>query len=1366
MGVKALWKRHVVTILVLMFLASLMAVMKVSEVEAIVDLRCKWRWSASTTFQNHVQVVTTPIVAPLYDDNGDTSYDEQDNPYIVFSCFQTDYWRQGTIRVVDKTGSEVSAFNPPNPSGPDAVSAYGQIAVADICDNSGVGGPDKIPEILAIRENGGGIICFNNLGVRLKRNTRVVPMFGAITVSDIAEPGGTGSPDGIPEVIVGNEVFENDLDPLWTGSLVSNGFGISVVADLTMDGDPEVIVGNTAYQNDGTPFWDMRPFTFDGYVAVADLIGEARTGVLFPEVVLVCPGQVVAGWHGRVYLLDDVESGTPSIAWARNIPGGDAADADGVWNGGPPTLGDFDGDGAPEIGVAGYNRYTFFDSNGRLIRAFGIDDSTSGLCGSSAFDFDGDGIDEIAYRDQDCLYVFNALVSLPLDLIDCSSFTGAELPTIADVDKDCHAEIVVSADNVDHGSEWGVYVYENYDDDWSRTRCLWNQHAYSITNVESDTSVPQDEKNNWEHFNNFRCQHSTGLGSCIVAVGSERTGMFEGSISVFDFYGNCRWDLWTDFPVVSVAMDNDGRFIAAGTRGSGTSGRLYLFDQTRPASWIKQLPISTSYDDFEDGTESKSVDVKYSRHNGMVVVAAATDDGLYLFRQNGAPIWCYPYRQTIVRISQDGNYIVCADYVTGRVHYFSHMKNGRVGWQPNDDKPMWTWYWGPHWHLAFWVAISSRGEYVAVSTLGPDAVVLIQGWDGAVVWIREVEKGGLGECGVRVDMQCYWGRVVSVNDDKFSNYGYELLVWDHRKDTQNGWQPTDEDWKCRFVPSSSSQDDFYSVSISGDGKVAAAGGHNPGVSGTEGVFIYDVEPPCDFIRQVPLGNEWIQSIDLTSTGKYGVAGDKGGKVWFFSKQSDDYVWCAETGVAVHSVAISKSEPCFMEYPPKRLEGWPFEEIVIGCFQGDGDCAVMGYKASQQSTVPRWEEVAAWTIHNITGTRDRASPTAADLDNDGDYDLLISNAIDVPPMGYRNVGNRTHPVWQRCTAWDVPSLGSYEQNPDLADLDNDGDPDLCVAGPHYAAFFENNGTVESPSWKRKPEWDFDPLVHWPSPSFSDIDSDGDYDLMFAAHNESCCVAWENNGTAEDPSWIRKPDWNATGLPANHNKHLDLVDLDSDGDYDLMVGIGNPARNISAFMNTGTPMSPRWTRNPTWDISLPNMTWIRPAFANLDGVHDITVHDLTTSKIVAGQGYPVHINVTIVNEGDHTEKLNTTIYANTRIIQTETITLQGRSSTTVTFTWNTACLAKGNYPITAKATPVPGETYTADNTFADGIITVTIPGDVDGDWDVDLYDVVKICAVYGSKKGDPEYVSNRDINCDGKINIYDVVIACTHYGQKDP
>jgi len=167
------------------------------------------------------------------------------------------------------------------------------------------------------------------------------------------------------------------------------------------------------------------------------------------------------------------------------------------------------------------------------------------------------------------------------------------------------------------------------------------------------------------------------------------------------------------------------------------------------------------------------------------------------------------------------------------------------------------------------------------------------------------------------------------------------------------------------------------------------------------------------------------------------------------------------------------------------------------------------------------------------------------------------------------------------------------------------------------------------------------------------------------------------------------------------------------------------------------------------------------------HDIGITTATTSKTVVGQEYSLHINVSIFNYGMFAENFNVTAYANTTIIDTlVNVTLTSGNSITITFTWNITTLAKGNYTLSATVDMVPGEVDTTDNTLVDGVITITIPGDVDGDFDVDIYDVVKMCTCYGSELGDPEYEANCDIDGDGDVDIYDIVIMCNHYGETYP
>ena len=166
----------------------------------------------------------------------------------------------------------------------------------------------------------------------------------------------------------------------------------------------------------------------------------------------------------------------------------------------------------------------------------------------------------------------------------------------------------------------------------------------------------------------------------------------------------------------------------------------------------------------------------------------------------------------------------------------------------------------------------------------------------------------------------------------------------------------------------------------------------------------------------------------------------------------------------------------------------------------------------------------------------------------------------------------------------------------------------------------------------------------------------------------------------------------------------------------------------------------------------------------GPHDIGLTNIATSKTVVGQEYSLHINITMFNYGNNTENFNFTVYANTTIIDVfENVTLTSRNSTTITILWNTTGWIKGNYTISANATAVLGEIDTTDNNSTDGWVFVTIQGDVDGDRDVDIYDVVKITGIYGSKRGDPQFNPNSDLDDDDEIKIYDVVRCTSHYRQ---
>ncbi len=180
----------------------------------------------------------------------------------------------------------------------------------------------------------------------------------------------------------------------------------------------------------------------------------------------------------------------------------------------------------------------------------------------------------------------------------------------------------------------------------------------------------------------------------------------------------------------------------------------------------------------------------------------------------------------------------------------------------------------------------------------------------------------------------------------------------------------------------------------------------------------------------------------------------------------------------------------------------------------------------------------------------------------------------------------------------------------------------------------------------------------------------------------------------------------------------------------------------------------------------------------GTHDVAITRISHCKAgcqpmpTLGKGYPAKINVTVQNQGNFSETFNVTVYASPTLpppitIGTRTVVnLLAGETRVLTFLWNASTAPYGNYTIGATAGTIPSETDTADNTLNDGKILVTIPGDVDGNLNVNILDVVKITGCYSSKKGDPPYNPNSDLDDNDVINILDVVKCTGHYGEKYP
>lgn len=153
-------------------------------------------------------------------------------------------------------------------------------------------------------------------------------------------------------------------------------------------------------------------------------------------------------------------------------------------------------------------------------------DVSSSVTGSSVFDFQGDGAAEVVYNDECFLHIYDGRTAAELltgGARPNSSRTRHEYPLVVDADLDGNSEIVVPANNDQLArdgclAEWrafygvgtndelpasirngtqGIFVFGDPGDRWVRTRPIWNQYTYHVTNIEDDGSVPVNEVNSW-----------------------------------------------------------------------------------------------------------------------------------------------------------------------------------------------------------------------------------------------------------------------------------------------------------------------------------------------------------------------------------------------------------------------------------------------------------------------------------------------------------------------------------------------------------------------------------------------------------------------------------------------------------------------------------------------------------------------------------------------------------------------------------------------------------------------------------------------------------------------------------------------------
>lgn len=286
-------------------------------------------------------------------------------------------------------------------------------------------------------------------------------------------------------------------------------------------------------------------------------------------------------------------------------------------------------------------------------------------------------------------------------------------------------------------------------------------------------------------------------------------------------------------------------------------------------------------------------------------------------------------------------------------------------------------------------------------------------------------------------------------------------------------------------------------------------------------------------------------------------------------------------------------------------------VVAADIDGDGDNDVVATSSLDDDVV--WFE-------NLDGLANFGDPQiietelntvnkvyAADLDGDTDIDVICTARGKI--IWYENLDGQGNFSTQQ----EIESINNFFMEAiDIADLDGDGDLDISAASNYGLLYFINqDGQGNFGERQTIEDFTFDGFAT----KIADIDGDGDNDIVYSGENTSTdYLGWSENmdgmGTFSDIQLI------TTVIP--NPKDLSVYDLDNDGDLDIVSSswTGSSIGGVIAwyqnldgqgdFTNTQQVISTN-TGSP-WDFNL------FKADVNQDGFTDIVSINNLDDKIL--------------------------------------------------------------------------------------------------------------------------------------------------------
>ena len=189
------------------------------------------------------------------------------------------------------------------------------------------------------------------------------------------------------------------------------------------------------------------------------------------------------------------------------------------------------------------------------------------------------------------------------------------------------------------------------------------------------------------------------------------------------------------------------------------------------------------------------------------------------------------------------------------------------------------------------------------------------------------------------------------------------------------------------------------------------------------------------------------------------------------------------------------------------------------------------------------------------------------------------------------------------------MSASTRSPSFGDLDGDGDLDMMVGeSTGTVLYYKNTGTASAPIYTLQSgaanPLNGQDLGSDTSPALVDIDGDGDLDMV-VGEKDGGFNFFKNTGTASAPVFALQSGASDpfTGINPSNYSAPSFGDLDGDGDLDMVTG--THGGTVLYYKNTGSTTAPAFSQDSGGLASIDVGSRSTPTLGDVDGDGDLDI-----------------------------------------------------------------------------------------------------------------------------------------------------------------